>query len=161
MNGTTTKFLTPESVKDYKGSIKPLLYFLYEFFYIQAFLIAIIFVGGVLQNIILLGLASFYLLFTIYCAITVCVSKAYAVTRIVEIGLVVGFLVCRFLWNSSAFAAAIAFYLMYIIGATTLMFVIFNIISMIYWEKKGLGVFAFFVSKVNPTTENFGEIEIQ
>lgn len=152
MNNTTTKFLTSSSVKKYNGSIKPLLYFLFEFAYIDLFIVCIVFINGSLQNYIAIGLTSFYFVFTLYCAITVCVSKTYVVIKIVEIVLIDGFLVCRFLWYTHAFAAAIAFYLMYLIGAVTIIFILFNAISIIYWEKKGLGVYAFFINKVTPTS---------
>lgn len=98
----------------------------------------------------LISLTGLNLVFTFYCSVTICVSRAYAVIKHIEIVLVLTFLVCRLLWDRYELAAAVAYYTMYVIGCWTVVTVLFGGLSMGYWEKKGIGVYVFFATKIFP-----------
>lgn len=98
------------------------------------------------QILALLIVTGCYLILVVYMGFTVCVSKIYAVIRAIDLVLVAGFLVCRLFWEEHDIVSGIAFYLLCIIGAWAIFGIMFSFLNMLYWEKKGLGVYGYFSS---------------
>lgn len=67
----------------YSPSLLQTFYFIVDYLHMMGFMCVSVFAGADMQKYTLLALAVTMTIFTLYCYITVGVSKAYAVVRIV------------------------------------------------------------------------------
>jgi flagellar biosynthesis protein FliR len=78
----------------------------------------------------------------------------HSIIKIIDLGLILTFIILMFLWDSSVAAANLAYYLLYGSAIWMGICVSYSILSMVYWEIKGIGVYAYFSHKIVPITSN-------
>lgn len=64
--------------------------------------------------------------------------------------LLVSLLVCNLLWDQYLTCSFLGLYILYAMSVWAIVHLLFLLLTMLYWELKGLGVHAYFLNKITP-----------